>query len=387
MFPLVSNANVVLFSNGQKVSTDVQPIIKDGRVLVPVRAAIESLGVKVDWDNKTKTVRTTTPSLNTSFKVGEDFATVNNKRVQIDQTATITDGRVLVPIRFISETHGHFVDWDAKNKGVHIFNTQAAYFTYQETDPIDIPVLMYHILLEGQNDTISVDPDRFKEHMEAIKEAGYTTITDYDLVAHLKEHKPLPKNPILITFDDGYISNYTEAYPVLKELNMKATVYVIASRIFDQPQIYNGELEKFTWANAKEMEGTILIQGHTYDSHFKGESPNGKQRGMIASRVNLNGQLETQKQFEERVYKDFVKSKELIEDKMGYNVVGLTYPYGDYSETTIKMAKKAGYEVAYTVKSGVVNKLNSLPYELNRITADGSFTPEKLLKVIEDEMK
>lgn len=72
-----------------------------------------------------------------------------------------------------------------------------------------IPVLMYHHLEEGVNNTGTIDPDRFQDHMKSIQEAGYETITDYDLLAHLEEGKALPEKPILITFDDGYKSNYT----------------------------------------------------------------------------------------------------------------------------------------------------------------------------------
>lgn len=248
----------------------------------------------------------------------------------------------------------------------------------------EIPVLMYHILLEGQNDTISVEPKRFKEHMASLKKAGYNTISIFDLQNHIEKGAKLPKNPILITFDDGYISNYTEAYPILKEHDMKATVFVIASRIFDKKDISNGELEKFTWENAKEMKDTITIQSHTWDSHKKGKSITRKDRGMIASRLYFDKKLETKEEYEKRVYEDFVKANNVIKEKMGYEAISIAYPYGDYSADTIRIAQKAGYKLAFTVKDGLVTKKDQ-PLKLNRITASGAYSGKELIKVLQGQ--
>ena len=247
---------------------------------------------------------------------------------------------------------------------------------------VEIPVLMYHILLPGRNDTISVDPVRFKEQMLALKSAGYTCITEDDLLNHYEQNAPLPNKPILITFDDGYISNYTEAFPILKELEMKASVYVIASRIFENDGFTAGEYEKISWQQAREMAGTISIQSHTWDSHTKQMNFKGQNRGLIASRIHMDGKLETQKEFEDRIYTDFVASKNAIEKNLGTEVAAISYPYGDYSEDTIRLAKKAGYKLAFTVSSGV-NSQSLTPYELKRITADGAYSGKKLLEVIE----
>lgn len=258
---------------------------------------------------------------------------------------------------------------------------QIAAFTKEEGD---IPVLMYHILLDGQNDSISVDPERFKEQMMAIKAAGYTTITDFELLEHLENGSPLPNNPILITFDDGYKSNYTEAFPVLKELDMKATIYVIASRIFESPsKLYPDEYEKITWVEARSMQGTMTIQGHTWDSHYKELNERQELKGVISGPMDLGSEIETQSDYERRVVEDFLLSKETIEEKMGYDVVSLAYPYGEYSADTIRLAQQAGYKMAFTVESGLVNRDTAKHFEMKRITANGAFTGEELLAVIE----
>ncbi|WP_084244480.1 polysaccharide deacetylase family protein [Planomicrobium okeanokoites] len=247
-----------------------------------------------------------------------------------------------------------------------------------------IPVLMYHILLEERNDVISVDPLRFREQMSALKEAGFTTITDYQLADHLRNKTKLPDKPILITFDDGYKSVYTEAFPVLEELGMKATVNVIASRIFETPStLHPEEYEKFTWPEARSMEGTVMVQAHTWDSHNKKADAENELKGVLAGRMQDDSGLESQEEYEKRVFEDLLLSKKTIEEKMGYDVVTLAYPYGHYSEDTIRLAQVAGYQMAFTVKSGLVNRETDAHFELDRITANGAFTGEQLLAAIE----
>lgn len=250
------------------------------------------------------------------------------------------------------------------------------------TGSIEIPVLMYHILLPGRNDSISIDPVRFKEQMLALASSGYNTITEAELLDYLEQKAALPEKPILITFDDGYLSNYTEAFPILKELNMKASIYVVASRIFEDSGSIAGEYPKISWKQAREMKGTISIQSHTWDSHSKQNNVQLQSRGLITGPMQMENGQETQAEFEERVYADFMASKNAIEQNVGTQVTAISYPYGDYSADTIRLAEKAGYKMAFTVNSGM-NSQSSLPFELKRITADGGYSGAELINRIE----
>ncbi|MBF6633651.1 MAG: polysaccharide deacetylase family protein [Planococcus sp. (in: Bacteria)] len=241
---------------------------------------------------------------------------------------------------------------------------------------------MYHILLPGRNDSISIDPVRFKEQMLALASSGYNTITEAELLDYLEQKAALPEKPILITFDDGYLSNYTEAFPILKELNMKASIYVVASRIFEDSGSIAGEYPKISWKQAREMKGTISIQSHTWDSHSKQNNVQLQSRGLITGPMQMENGQETQAEFEERVYADFMASKNAIEQNVGTQVTAISYPYGDYSADTIRLAEKAGYKMAFTVNSGM-NSQSSLPFELKRITADGEYSGVELINRIE----
>ncbi|MGB9680517.1 MAG: polysaccharide deacetylase family protein, partial [Thermoanaerobacteraceae bacterium] len=124
-----------------------------------------------------------------------------------------------------------------------------------------VPVLMYHHLQkEGSFDSaklggVIIDPQRFEKQMLYLKAAGYHTITLEQLRDFVLYNKPLPSKPIVITFDDGYLSNYVYAYPILKKLDMKAEINIIVSYVPNdvnkqKPEVF---IPHFTWEQAKEM--------------------------------------------------------------------------------------------------------------------------------------
>ena len=129
-----------------------------------------------------------------------------------------------------------------------------------------IPTLMYHKIKDQVENTeddqsMSVSTVNFEAQLKAVLEAGYTPINFKQLKDYLEGTSGLPKRPILITADDGYLCNYTKAYPILKKYNVQATFFVTS--------LYVGvtnEHEHFTWEQAKEMEasGLIDIQSHTH---------------------------------------------------------------------------------------------------------------------------
>ena len=106
-----------------------------------------------------------------------------------------------------------------------IFRSVAALVLTERT--AEVPILLYHHITEEPGEGGAVSVETFNEQMTALVEAGYTAVTFADLDAFVSGDGALPDKPILITFDDGYESNYTHAYPILKEHGLKATIFVI----------------------------------------------------------------------------------------------------------------------------------------------------------------
>lgn len=105
--------------------TDVQPMMSNGHVMVPVRGVFEHLNATVVWDEKSGTVTAQRGTDIIRLPVNENYATMNGREMALDSPARIVNGRTMVPLRFLSESLGAGVEWVASTRTVEI-NTLAA---------------------------------------------------------------------------------------------------------------------------------------------------------------------------------------------------------------------------------------------------------------------
>ena len=118
-----ASVNVTL--NGKQLSFDTSPYIEDGRVLVPMRGVLESLGYSVHWQEHTKTVLAMKDGMDISLPLNSKTVTVNNEKVVIDVPANLHNSRTFVPLRFLAEYSGADVQWDAASSTVIIHSNEA----------------------------------------------------------------------------------------------------------------------------------------------------------------------------------------------------------------------------------------------------------------------
>lgn len=115
--------------DNKNIEFDVQPILQNDRVLVPMRKIFEELGCSVEWLGDSQTVIATQNSKIIALRVGvnkiicSNIETGTTEMKRIDVAPILQNGRTLVPVRFISETLNYFVDWEAKTNTV-IINTK-----------------------------------------------------------------------------------------------------------------------------------------------------------------------------------------------------------------------------------------------------------------------
>ena len=107
--------------NGKAVTTDVAPLIVNGRTYTPARFVAESLGAKVVWDEKARTVTITKDDVKIILVIDSSTAYVNGEAVKMDASAFIADGRTYTPARFVAESLGAQVEWDEDARTVTIW--------------------------------------------------------------------------------------------------------------------------------------------------------------------------------------------------------------------------------------------------------------------------
>lgn len=248
---------------------------------------------------------------------------------------------------------------------------------------MEIPVLMYHHISEEPNDwsSATISPDKFKEDMLYLKTLGFQSILPQDLI-HFKEHgTPLPENPILITFDDGYKSNYTYAYPILKAYNMKAVINVIVSTVGRDTSLEGAPITPhFSWEEAKEMmdSGLIEIGHHTYDLHNVGDRSFGKGVGRLKN--------ESTEAYLHRLKEDIRLGEKQFEEHLHIKPTLFAYPYGIFTDETEEVLKELGYDITLTVKDGLAPISDSL-FLLNRINMPHDKESPALMKKLLKETK
>ena len=121
---LVGTPPITIEIDGQLLRTDVPPVILDGRTMVPLRAIFEALDTEVEYDAATRTITGTSGDSVIQLTIDSTRATVNGEEVALDVPATIMEGRTLVPVRFIAESTGQEVGWEARTRTVLIKTVQ-----------------------------------------------------------------------------------------------------------------------------------------------------------------------------------------------------------------------------------------------------------------------
>lgn len=192
-----------------------------------------------------------------------------------------------------------------------------------------VPVLMYHYVSAPPANSgdirrdLSVSPENFRDQMKLLKEKGFNTITPDQLAGALLRGDKLPRNPILLTFDDGYEDAYKVAFPILKEFGFTGTFFVITGFIDEQR---SGHI---TWAMAKEMvDGGMAIQSHSRThKDMRGRAP-------------------------EWLVDEIVPPRDQIEKNTGVQPRFFCYPSGGYDNTAIRELRSAGFIGGFTTNDG-----------------------------------
>ncbi len=137
--------------DGKELKTDVPGLIYNDRSMVPFRAILEALDAQVNWNEATRTVLAQKGQTEISLQIDNNVAWVNTQTVKLDAPAIIVDNRTMVPVRFVAESLGETVDWDANKRIVRIETSKKAAEPEQPVQPTPDKISSGSILSENES--------------------------------------------------------------------------------------------------------------------------------------------------------------------------------------------------------------------------------------------
>lgn len=198
----------------------------------------------------------------------------------------------------------------------------------QGPDEVQVPILLYHhIQSTTYFSRYRVAPEKFAQQMQLLHDWGYETITTDMLVKAITEGAELPPRPILITFDDGDVDVYENAFPIMEQFGFKGAFYLVSN--------YVGQPNYITVDQVKEMAAAGWEIGSHTMNHMD----------LVL--------------FPEYQRREVVESKEQLESLLGVSVKTFAYPFGKSGSAAIDYVHFAGYiagmGLGYTADQGTGN--------------------------------
>lgn len=248
-----------------------------------------------------------------------------------------------------------------------ILITILSYIIYVIKHP-KIAVLCYHNIGNAeeianfpQEKEWTINVNNFEEQLKYLKKYNYKTLTLEEFYNWKQGNMKLPYKSVLITFDDGFLSNYHYAFPLLKEYNMNATVFLIGDYMNESSEGWNGNLKTYIskedLKKAKQEYTNIDFASHSYNLH---------EHGII----------------EAKTYEEFLQDGKRFREEITSTDI-YCYPFGAYNTNMIESLKENNYKMAFifgpTKKEYRKASIKDDNYLIPRLNVSFGMNPQKLL--------
>ncbi len=202
-------------------------------------------------------------------------------------------------------------------------------------------ILMYHMICQPLRSHkyrgLRVAPAMFERQLAWMSAEGWNFVTMSEL---REQYESLPPKTVAITFDDGFLDNYTEAFPLLKRYQAKATLYLLIDRHDNEWQ---------TRRKAHHNSGEILREQKLSDAQVREMLDSGifELGGHTIRHINLAAEdLATKTQ-------EVVEGRRQLQEQFGAAVNSFAYPFGIYGDEDVELVGQAGFTSAVTVEEGI----------------------------------
>lgn len=221
-------------------------------------------------------------------------------------------------------------------------------------------VLMYHMISEhlpknqSKFNRLRVTPKEFEKQLIWLKQNGFKSFTLSELV----QLENIPEKSVVLTFDDGYEDNFTNAFPLLQKYDFKATIYIVLNR-FENNWATDKDLDKAS----NELNNEKMLSDEQIKIMIES--------GLIEIGSHTLDHVNLPKVNKEEKEKQLLESKKQIENIFNIKCDSFAYPFGFYDKDSVEIVKNVGYTNATTTVNGVFDKNKYSNFEIPRIMVSG----------------
>lgn len=240
---------------------------------------------------------------------------------------------------------------------------------FKRSDDINLPVLMYHSVIRdpSRSGKYVITPEKFEEDLLYLIQKGYTTVSAKQLVQYVYNSSPLPKKPVVITFDDGMYNNYKYILPILQKYNSCAIFSVVGSYTdeYSLSNIVNPSYSYLRWCDINEIAETGLVEfgNHSYAFHTISSARYGTQKNKYENSLDYISTF----------YSDTQKMQSEFYSNCNFRPIIYTYPFGSYSKESARVLKKTGFLLSFSCIEGIntISHNKDCLFMLKRYNRDG----------------
>lgn len=254
----------------------------------------------------------------------------------------------------------------------------------------DFTIFSYHEIAEKSetlDSTYAVSAANFEVQMKWLVDNGYHFINIDDIINFRQHKKPLPNKAILITFDDGYQSIYTNAFPILKKYQIPAVIALVGSwlQASDKVNFDRHTIDRSKFLSQQEIQemvasGLVEIGSHSHSLHkgILGNAEGNMKPAAITHQWMPDKKVyEDDKSYQQRIYEDLKTNSDFLKQYTGQKPRVIVWPYGAYNTDIRKIAERLDMPVGLTLDDGS-NTIKTPLWGLRRILVDQNMSPSDM---------
>jgi peptidoglycan/xylan/chitin deacetylase (PgdA/CDA1 family)/GT2 family glycosyltransferase/protein-L-isoaspartate O-methyltransferase len=219
-----------------------------------------------------------------------------------------------------------------------------------------VPILLYHRIADDGPTELAryrTTPGAFRAQMRWLRQQGYHAVTSADLVRHLASGEPWRGRPVMLSFDDGYRDFHDAAFPILREHDFAAEVFLVTDLIGCSADWDTGHGSPAPLMGWPQIQA-LAAEGVRFGSHMASHSH------MLTLRSS-------------DILREAAGSCALIERALGTSCTSIAAPFGEASDRFLRIARRCGYRLGVTTESGFA-QLGSDPLRLPRLEVAGDWS-------------